>query len=140
MLKAIRLAAWCAIFAGIAVSAVRVVMALDAQAFDRVASAGLPAVAGLLGGALVLVVTHAIQEAATTRALLRDLCPTTPAGLIGLVLLLGGLGWAAVAVLSLDEPSVRAWAVVPAGAGLLVAVLGLVLMVTAALRGTRRNG
>lgn len=130
MLKGIRLAAWLAMLGSVVVSAARVVIALEAQAFDRVASAGLPAIIGLAGGVLVLAVTHAIQDARTTRNLLKNLLPTQPASVIGLVLLLGGSGWVAYVYWSLDA-TVRAWAVIPAALGAFVAMVGILMLVAA---------
>lgn len=142
MLRALKLASWLVILGGIAVSAVRVVMALGAQEFDRVASAGLPAVLCLAGGALALVLVNAVENARTTRALggqlLQDLCPTQPASVIGLGLLLAGAGWVVYVFLSLDA-AMQAWGIIPAGPGILAALAGLILMLLSAARRPRHD-
>ncbi|MGE5477607.1 MAG: hypothetical protein ACM3Q1_13190 [Bacteroidales bacterium] len=136
-LRGLKLAGWLVILGGFLVSAVRVVTALKDQAFDQVASAGLPAVYCLVGGALVLMVTHTVQNTATIRALLKDFCPTQPASVIGLALLLGGASWIVYVYWSLNDPSVRAWAIIPASLGGLAALVGLILMLVAGVRRPR---
>lgn len=142
-LRTVKLAGWLVIAAGMLVSAFRVVMALSAQAFDQVAPAGLPAVICLGIGAVVVACANALESAGSGGALavqaFNALCPTQPASLIGLLLLVGGVGWIAYVYTSLNEPSVRAWAILPASFGGLAALVGLILMLVAAGRGQRRH-
>lgn len=142
-LRGLKIAGWLIIAGGMLVSAARVVMALSAQAFDQVASAGFPAIVCLAGGALVLVIANVAEDARASRALggqlLKDLCPTQPSSLIGLLLLLGGLGWIAYVYWTLNEASVRAWAIIPASFGGIAALVGVILMVMAGVRGPRRD-
>ncbi len=133
MVRMAKMAGWLIIGGGMVVSAARVVMALAAQAFDQVAAAGAPAVYCLLGGALLLLLANVLDDVRGSARLLSDLIPTRPKSIIGLTLLLCGLGWVAYTYISLNEPSVRAWAIVPAAPGGLAALVGLVLMLTAAL-------
>lgn len=141
--RVMKLAGWLVIAGGMLVSAFRVVMALGTQAFDQVAPAGLPALICLAVGVLVLTLAHVIEDigaaGAATGRFLGALCPTQPASLIGLVLLVGGVGWIVYVYTSLNEPSVRAWAIIPASFGGLAALVGLVLMLVAGMRGERRR-
>lgn len=126
-----------AIVGGVAFSAVRVVMLLAQQAFDQVATAGQPAVFGLLGGGAVIGIGNLLIDpprlggGGNTR-------PGNPVVIVGGIVVLLGLTYAAYGVLSFAfDPTMSGFAPLAAGPGLAIALLGGVIMLLGALTGRR---
>jgi len=126
-----------AIAGGVAFSAVRVVMLLAQQAFDQVATAGQPAVFGLLGGGAVIGIGNLLIDpprlggGGNTR-------PGNQVVTVGGIVALLGLAYAAYGVLSFAfDPTMSGFAPLAAGPGLAIALLGGVIMLLGALTGRR---
>lgn len=126
-----------AIAGGVAFSAVRVVMLLAQQAFDQVATAGQPAVFGLLGGGAVIGIGNLLIDpprlggSGNTR-------PGNPVVTVGGIIVLLGLAYAAYGVLSFAfDPTMSGFAPLAAGPGMGIALLGGVIMLLGALAGKR---
>lgn len=131
MSRILRIAGWAAIVGGLLYSVVGIVVNLAHQAFDQVASAGFPAVVGLLGGAVLVGAAHYLDNPVR----LEIGAPRDPVarGLLtgGSLLTVGGLGYFVYAGLSLEN---WAWAVLAGGPGLLAAIVGGVLLLAGFVR------
>lgn len=131
MSRILRIAGWAVIVGGVLYSAINVVLNLAQQAFDKVAGAGFPAVAGLLGGAVLVAIAHYMDHPAR----LELSGPRDPVARMllaggGLLTLIGG-GYFAYAVVALESWSFAVYAGAP---GLLAAIVGGVLLLVGFLR------
>lgn len=135
---------------GVAVSVGRIVMLLQAQAFDQVAGAALVGLAGLGAGGLLLWLGFALEPKRDTGtpppSLLRPRRAAAPAtgkaggcaGILGWLAVLSGGGWAALTVMAmgLDAPESTLTLLI-AAPGALVALLGLGVVLLGALASGR---
>ncbi|MBF0332722.1 MAG: hypothetical protein HQL40_03620 [Alphaproteobacteria bacterium] len=137
--KALRVVGGLGMAGGVVVSAARIVMLFQAQAFDQVAGAGLIGLTGLAAGGFLLWLGFALEPtrgavAPAAPSLFRSRRSSPQAagavpgcvGVLGWLAVLGGGGWAAVTVMvmGLGAPE-STLTLLLAAPGALVALVGL---------------